>query len=172
MERSKGKMRPSLVRASDLQPAPEAEGKPTAGRAAHGHFAADNPIGVEARAKNKARKSLGSKDAPGDAGIVAADARILFGGTMRSLPSDAIPVRGMAAIASRHQALHAYYTALAEKAGLDTPKGLEFLEVADRQSQRAERVLVTCHDLARVHAARAAERDQLIGSPFFEPEDK
>jgi hypothetical protein len=156
LEHSKGKMRPSLVRASDLRPA-EADGKPTGGRAEHGHFAAGNRIGIDARFKNTVRKSLGDKGAQGDAGIVASDSRRVFGPVLRSLPSEAPPVRALLTVYARHQALHGYYTALAERAGLDTAEGLRFLEVADRQSQRAERVLVTCHDLARVHAATAKE---------------
>jgi hypothetical protein len=156
VERSKGKMRPSLVRASDLR-APDADAKPSGGRGEHGHFAEGNPIGRDARFKHAVKKSLGSKAAPGDAGIVAADARRVFGGTLRALPSDANPVRSAVTLHARHMALNAYFTALAEAAGLATPEGRQLLEVADRQSQRAERTLVTAEDLARVHAATTKE---------------
>lgn len=63
-------------------------------------------------------------------------------------------MRALLAVYARHQALNAYFTAKAEQAGLDTERALELLAAADRQSQRAERVLVTLHDLARAHAAK------------------
>jgi hypothetical protein len=154
MERSKGKLRPSLTRASDLKPA-ESDAKPADARAPDGRFAAGNRASVGARFTATIKKSLGSKGASGEALIVARDARRLFGHTLASLPSEAPPVRALVAIYSRHAALNAYYTLKAEAAGLDTERGLELLSVADRQSQRAERVLVTCHDLARVHAKAA-----------------
>lgn len=156
LERSHGKLRPGLPRASDLQPPAEPVEKPTDGRAGHGHFAAGNPIGKEARFTNAVKKSLGSKTATGEALIVSRDARRVFGTTLRSLPSDAAPVRALLAIYARHTALHAYYTVRAEALGLDTPEGLALLAVADRQSQRAERVLVTTHDLATFHARKGA----------------
>jgi hypothetical protein len=160
IERSHGKARPALTRSSDLQPT-EADTKPTAGRDAHGHFAAGNPIGVAARFTHTIRKALGSKAASGEALIVARDARRVFGHVLASLPSDAPPVRALLSIYARHQALHAFYTVKAEELGLDTPEGLKLLEVADRQSQRAERVLVTCHDLARVHAERSRREENV-----------
>ena len=156
MERTKGKLRPSLPRASDLvEPAPAAE-KPTDGRGPDGRFAAGNRASLGARFTHAIRQSLG-RAGDGAALVVARDARRVFGHVLASLPSDAPPVRALLAVYARHQALHAYYTVCAERLGLDTTEGLKLLEVADRQSQRAERVLVTCHDLARVHAARRAD---------------
>ena len=155
-ERSHNKVRPTLVRASDLQPA-ESDRKPTDGRGSHGHFAAGNRLAAGARFTHTVRKALGSKSATGEAMIVARDARRVFGHVLGSLPSDAPPVRALLAVYARHQALHAYYTLKAEALGLDTEAGLALLAVADRQSQRAERVLVTCHDLARVHAEARAD---------------
>jgi hypothetical protein len=95
---------------------------------------------------------------------VARDARRVFGHVLASLPSDAPPVRALLSIYARHCALHAYYTVKAEELGLDTPEGLKLLEVADRQSQRAERTLVTCHDLARIHAEAAVKRRENGGN--------
>lgn len=158
IEYSKGKARPTLPRASGLAPK-EADEKPTGGRDAHGHFAAGNAVGVGARFTATVRKSLGKAGATGATGaalVVASDARRVFGHVLTSLSSDAPPVRALLAVYARHQALHAYYSNRAEELGLDTPEGLALLVVADRQSQRAERVLVTCHDLARVHAAASA----------------
>jgi hypothetical protein len=157
LERSHGKLRPSLVRVSDLEPTDTAP-KPTDARGPDGRFAVGNRAARAARFTHTIRKALGSKAATGEALIVARDARRVFGHVLASLPSDAAPVRALLSIYARHTALHAYFTLRAEAEGLDTPKGLELLAVADRQSQRAERVLVTCHDLARVHAEEAKRR--------------
>jgi hypothetical protein len=151
IERSHGKARPSLTRASDLV-ASETVDKPTVPRAAGGRFAVGNRDAVNARFTHTVRKALGSKAATGEALIVARDARRVFGQVLAALPSDAAPVRALLAVYARHAALNAYFTLKAEAAGLDTEAGLALLVVADRQSQRAERTLVTVHDLARVHA--------------------
>lgn len=171
IEQSHGKARPSLPRASDLRPT-ESEAKPTDTRRPDGRFAAGNRASVGARFTATIKKSLGTKTATGEALVVARDARRLFGHTLSSLPSEAAPVRALLAIYSRHAALHAYYTLKAEALGLDTPEGLKLLEVADRQSQRAERVLVTCHDLARVHADSEKARGAGASTPWLIPEDK
>jgi hypothetical protein len=151
-ERSKGKARPRLTRSSDLRPA-ETDAIPTEQRAAHGHFSVGNRSAVAARFKATMKKALGAAG-EGDAGIVARDARRVLSHVLASLPSSAAPVRVLVSIHARHVALHAFYTTKAEEAGLETPKGLELLAVADRQSQRAERVLVSAMDAARVCAAQ------------------
>ncbi len=168
LERSHGKARPALPRASDLR-STESAPKPTDGRDQGGRFAAGNRASLGARFTATIRKGLGSKAATGEALIVARDARRVFGHVLASLPSDAPPVRALLSIYSRHQALHAYYTVRAEALGLDTSEGLKLLEVADRQSQRAERVLVTVHDLARVHAAASKDRKATDVPIGFEP---
>jgi hypothetical protein len=154
-ERSHGKVRPSLVRASDLR-VPETGEKPTEQRDAHGHFSAGNRSALGARFTHTIRKALGSKAATGEAQIVARDARRVYTHVLGALPSDAPPVRVLVTLHARHLALNAFFTAKAEAVGLDTPEGLRLLEVADRQSQRAERVLVTAQDIARV-CAKSAE---------------
>lgn len=156
IERSHGKARPALVRASDLKQ-PETERNPTAGRGEAGRFAPGNRIGMGARWKATLKKTVGSAE-DGEAGIVASDAKRIMVHVLRSLPSDAAPVRVMAGIHARHTALNAYFTAKAEAAGLDTERGLELLNVASRESQRAERTLVTAHDLARVHVETEKNR--------------
>jgi hypothetical protein len=165
IEQSHGKARPTLPRASDLRPI-EPEGKPSGERASHGHFAAGNRLGLGARFTHTIKKALGSKASTGEAQIVARDARRVFGHVMRSLPSDAPPVRVLVAIHARHTALNAFYTLKAEAAGLDTTEGLKLLEVADRQSQRAERVLVTALDVATKMAKKSDSSDGALLSDF------
>lgn len=150
-ERCKGKMRPSFKRASDLG-APETVRNPSEGRTPRGTFAEGNRHSVEARVKHSIRKTLGSKADAGEAGLVAGDAGRIFGAFMRSMASDAAPVRAMAALAARHSALASFYGSKAVQAGLTTPEGMALQTAADRQSQRAERVLVTAEDLADRHA--------------------
>ncbi|MGO9834734.1 MAG: hypothetical protein ACLP1X_10990 [Polyangiaceae bacterium] len=153
-EQSHGKARPALPRASDLRPV-ASEAKPSDARGPGGRFAPGNRLSVGARFTATVRKALGSKVATGEALVVARDARRVFGHVLASLPSDAPPVRALLSVYARHQALHAYFTLKAEAAGLDTEAGLALLVVADRQSQRAERTLVTCLDIARVCASKA-----------------
>lgn len=156
IEKSHGKARPTMPRASDARAA-SADVKPSDTRGPHGHFAAGNRSGVAARFTHTVKKALGDSDSKGENLIVARDARRIFGHVLRSLPSDAPPVRVLLAIHARHVALNAYFTAKAEAAGLDTPGGLELLGIADRQSQRAERTLISAQDMARVCADQAAK---------------
>lgn len=161
IEQSHGKARTILPRASDLRSV-EANEKPKESRENHGRFGKGNTAGLGARFVHTIRKCLGTKGGEGDSMIVARDARRVFSHLMRSMPSDAPPVRVLAVIHARHVALHGYYTSLAEQAGLDTDKGLKLLEVADRQSQRAERVLVTCLDVAtKIASKQSAPTDPL-----------
>jgi hypothetical protein len=164
LETSHGKVRPTLPRASDLQTA-EADAKPPQGRTSGGHFAAGNRLGIGARWKATLKKALGNRSTAGEVGIVASDAARVMAHVLRALPSDAAPVRVMAAIHARHVALHAYFTAKAESLGLETEAGLAMLAVADRQSQRAERTLVTALDVARVSAETEAKRGSARAVP-------
>lgn len=73
-------------------------------------------------------------------------------------------MRTLVGLHARHVALAAYYTALASAAGLGTEEGRKLQEAADKQSQRAERLLVTALDAARVCAEASqtkAETDVL-----------
>lgn len=97
IERSHGKARPTLPRASDLG-VTESGPKPTDSRGPGGRFAPGNRLSVGARFTATIKKSLGAKASTGEALIVARDARRLFGHTLASLPSDAPPVRALLAI--------------------------------------------------------------------------
>lgn len=151
LEQSHGKARTTLTRATDLR-VPETVEKPSDERGAHGHFAAGNRTALGARFKATLRKSLGTKASAGEVAIVYRDAMRVFAHTMRAMASSDAPVRTLVVLHARHVALNGYFTAKAESAGLDTEHGLKLLEVADRQSQRAERVLVTALDVARICA--------------------
>jgi hypothetical protein len=48
--------------------------------------------------------------------------------------------------------MNGYFVAKAEAAGLDTERGQALLAIASRESQRAERTLISAMDVARVCA--------------------
>jgi hypothetical protein len=153
-ERSKGKMRPSLVRSSDLVTV-ETEANPTDGRGPDGRFAPGNRVSVGSGCRRTQKKLLGPHAGREDERLVRRDAFRVFTQTMLSMPSDAPPVRSLVSLHSRHVALAAYYGALASAAGLASDAGMTLQAVADRQSQRAERVLVTAIDVATKLLVRA-----------------
>jgi hypothetical protein len=102
--------------------------------------------GTDSRAKHVVGKSLGSPDA-----------RKIYFAVMRSLPSKAPTVRGLVALHAQHMAQHAALTTAAEAAGIATPEGQKLMALADEQGRRAERTLVTAHDLARIAAESEAK---------------
>lgn len=169
IEKSHGKARPTLVRSAELA-APKADTKPTDARAPHGHFAPGNRTGLDARFKATVKKALGTKASKGDVLTVYRDAQRVFTHTLRAMPSDAAPVRTLVTLHARHVALNGYFTAKAEEAGLDTEDGARLLEIADRQSARAERLLVTSLDVARVCASKP-NRGQPTATPWLEGDD-
>lgn len=154
-ERSHGKARPTLPRASDLQ-AIETERKPTDGRTSDGRFAPGNRVARGSGFRRTTKKLLGPATGGVDERLVRRDAWRVFVATMATMPSDAAPVRTLVGLHARHVALAALYTTLASEAGLASEEGRKLQESADRQSQRAERVLVTALDAARVCAEREA----------------
>jgi hypothetical protein len=88
----------------------------------------------------------------GEALILAKDTRRVLGQLLQSLPSSAPPVRVLATISARHTVMNGYFVAKAEAAGLDTERGQALLAIASRESQRAERTLISAMDVARVCA--------------------
>lgn len=157
-ETSHGKARTILARSSDL-PKIKSERKPSDGRDTDGRFASGNRLSVGAGFKRTAKKLLGLGPAKGvsaEEHIVRRDAWRVFVATMATMPTDSAPVRSLVSLHARHVALAAVYTAKAAEAGLDTDKGMAMQAAADRQSQRAERVLVTALDVA----ARLASKNR------------
>jgi hypothetical protein len=150
--------RPRLPRASDLREVPAA-GERRPQRDATGRFLAGNGLAYGRRWKAAIKHALGSRATEGEAGKVAADAWFIFAAVIATLPSDAAPVRSLAALHARHVALASFYTEAAARAGLDSDRGLVLQAEAARQSARAERTLVTALDVATrlASAAPAAE---------------
>jgi hypothetical protein len=150
-ETSHGKARPSLPRSNELA-AVQSERDPLEGRDATGRFAPGNPISQGQRWKASIKKLLGRGATNEQAQSVAREAFRLYLAVMRELPSDGATARMLAALQARHAALAAHYTNQAAEAGLDTEAGKELLELASKHGQRAERLAVTCLDVATKHA--------------------
>ncbi|MDB4945866.1 MAG: hypothetical protein JWP97_5400 [Labilithrix sp.] len=163
IEKSHGKARPALVRASDLKTV-ETDADRPAGRGPDGRFAPGNRVSVGSGCRRTQKKLLGRTGGSDDELLVRRDAFRVFTQTMRSMASDAAPVRSLVSLHARHVALAAYFGALASAKGLAEPEGMKLQEAADRQSQRAERVLVTAIDVARTLAAKGPTDKELEGA--------
>jgi hypothetical protein len=161
-ERSHGKARPGLPRAGKLKAVNTAP-DPSRQRTASGHFAVGNELARDRGAKQALKRALGVSDQTALTELTRS-AQKFFGSTLRTLPSNTAPVRALVALHARHLALCSYYSAKAEEVGLDTDKGLALSAVAARESQRAERTLVTAIDVARV----CAEEDARKPNPLLE----
>lgn len=117
IERSHGKARPMLPRASDARTA-ETEAKRSVERDARGLFLPGNRAANGSGLTRVTRKAMGDRRGTGEPAIVARDARRVATAVLAALPSDVAPVRVLVAMHARHVALHAFYTAKAEAAGL------------------------------------------------------
>ncbi len=130
IEHSRGKARPTLPRSKDTLSTVE----PVSG------------VEVSTTAKNAVQKILGARTGTAIATAVTRDASRIYTATLAEMPHDGAVVRQLVALAARHMAIAAYYAAKGEEAGLDTDKGVKWLQTSS--SQRAERTLVTAYDLA------------------------
>lgn len=157
LERSKGKLRPTLPRSSDLAPV-ETVRDPSEGRSAGGRFAPGNRIAQGQRWKAAIRKLLGSDATDGEAESLGREAWRMYLAILRDLPHDGASVRVLAALQAREAVLAARWANRALELGLDTPEGKAADELGSRHGQRAERLTVTCLDVAtKLQAARPPE---------------
>lgn len=154
IERSHGKARPTLVRSSDLAPVETAR-DPAAGRDASGRFGPGNRVSIGQGWKAVVRRMLGKGASDPEAVAVQRDTVKLFRAIVRELPSDGATVRQLAALQARHTALSAFYGAKAAELGLGSEAGVQAAEQSTKHGQRAERLAVTCLDVATKMAAAA-----------------
>lgn len=149
IERSHGKARPTLPRASDL---PAAIPGPTGPRQrdGRGRFAAGNREGIGRGAKGAVRRLLGRARGLSDAAVecIARDAAALYTSALAELPSDGAVVRQLAASWARHTSLGGYFATLAAQLGPSTREGLAAEQEATRHGQRAERLAISMIDVA------------------------
>lgn len=162
-ERSHGKARPRLPRASDHRhkpyPAPGTAPERPRQRDQHGRFIPGNTEASGRGAIAPIRRTLGHHvdvtDA--DARTVARDAHRVFLSTLRELPTAGALVRQLAALYARHTAMSAFWSARASLAGLGSDEGVAAAAEATKHGQRAERLAVTlldtAKDMANAHAA-------------------
>lgn len=159
IELSHGRARPTLPRASDLQPVTvsDAERGRFGERDERGRFANGNRTG-RGRGWKRAIASMLGKDVDDPvAQRVAADAWRVFAATVRELPSDGASVRALAASRARHVALESFWHAHAVTIGLTSPEGVKAQEMASKHGQRAERLAVTALDVATRLVKRGAD---------------
>ncbi len=79
------------------------------------------------------------------------------------MPNQGVQVRSLVALQSRHVALCAYWTEYAVQVGLTTPAGIEALERASKDGQRAERLAVSSLDVAQRLAKSRPHNPQVLG---------
>jgi len=155
IERSRGKARPTLPRASDLAvpPVADADAERSRQRDGAGRFASGNAVGRGRGWKRAVAKLLGRASEDPASAAVAADAWRLYSARLREMPNDGPTVRGLAALGAREEALAGFWHAEAAARGLATPEGMAASDRAMRHGQRAERLTVTTLDVATKLAA-------------------
>lgn len=151
LERSKGKLRPTLPRSSDLAGV-NAAGEPLAARGPGGLFAPGNSVGAGAAWKYAIGAALGAERA-GDAGKLGKEAYRLYRAFMRDLPCDCASVRQLVAQRARAAAFSAYYANKAGELGLTSELGMQANAEALKWDARAERLAVTSLDVSTKLAA-------------------
>ncbi len=153
-ERSHGKARTILPRSSDLLSVPQPEPKPTAKRGSDGRFAPGNTVGRGKGAKKALAQLMGVDTSNPVVKFVGAVATQTYRAHLDEMPNRGSIVSSLVAMAARHEALSGYFHAEGCRLGLGSPDGLKALENASKQSQRAERLLVTALDISKALASR------------------
>lgn len=148
-ERSHGKLRPGLPRLAELGSGDDTARSRTAGRDASGRFVPGNRVSVRSGDKAAVKALLGEGAGDGAAGAVARDAARIARALVGDMPNDRPAVRLLCTLAGRAAALAGWLTGEAEKAGLGTPAGLDLVDRATAQGQRAERLLVSALGTAK-----------------------
>lgn len=152
IEKSHGKARPTLPRASDLGTVPQPEAPRTATRGPDGRFAPGNRTGRGKGAKRQLARLMGTDSADPITALVASSAAATYRAHIQELPNQGSMVSSLVSLASRHEALSAYFHSVAAKAGLGTTEGVAALTEASKHGQRAERLLVTALDVSKALA--------------------
>jgi hypothetical protein len=163
LERSKGKLRPGLPRSSDLHTVPA--GEPDGNRDTGGRFEKGNTVGTRRGIRALIKRHLGRDGTNAETESVYRETTTLFGGFMKSMPTEADVVQDLAARQARASVFSARFAAQALEVGIFTDKGRQLLEMSIRFDQRAERLMVTALDVATKLAE--SERKQAPAVPWF-----
>lgn len=157
MRKSHGKMRPSLPRSADLAALANVPDKRQP-RDARGRLLKGSALAAGKGWKRAIAKAMRTEGLEGDAALVANDARKLFLGALRELPSSGALVRTNAYGHAREAALAGYFDAKANEAGLDTERGHALIERASHHRQLAMRLSVVVIDVAARMALTEREK--------------
>jgi hypothetical protein len=150
-------MRPSLPRSADLAALANVPHKRQP-RDARGRLLKGSALAAGKGWKRAIAKAMSTEGLEGDAALVANDARKLFLGALRELPSSGALVRTNAYGHAREAALAGYFDAKANEAGLDTEKGQALIERASHHRQLAMRLSVVVIDVAARMALTEREK--------------
>lgn len=166
IERSHGRARPTLPRASDLPVELPADER-SAQRDASGRFTSGNGIGNGRHWKRVLARQLGT-DLAGEAGELGRDAWVLYRALLSELPIDCASVRQLVAARARAAVLSARYARRAAETGLDTDEGVLALEMSVKLDARAERLAVTSLDIATRLVGKTGRRVIDLGEALAE----
>jgi hypothetical protein len=160
-ERSHGKMRPSLPRASDLPTVVEPVAIPSVPRDSGGRFA---PGASADRAENRIRELIADglgRGLQGEGGELGRRAVRLYRAFLRDLPCVCTSVRSIVAQRARAATLADAYARLGMEHGIADPVGLGALQEAAKWDARAERLAVSALAESVRFAKVARERPQV-----------
>jgi hypothetical protein len=173
LERSHGRLRPTLPRSSDLA-VPQATPDRRQGRDERGRFAPGHRSGARGKGWQQAIRRLAHSqlDDPELRGL-ANDAGSLFRARLHELPDRGPTISALVAEGARSSVLSARFAARAVEIGLDTDDGRRALELSMRLGQRAERSSVTALDVAtRLAEARRRDAPDWLTTWRSEPENE
>ncbi len=153
IEKSHGKARPTLPRSSDLVSVPQMEPPRTAARGPDGRFLPGHRTGRGKGAKRQLARLMGTDSDDPITALVASAAATAYRAHMQELPNQGSIVSSLVSLASRHEALSAFYQAEGAKHGYASETGTAALQEASKHGQRAERLLVTALDISKALAA-------------------
>jgi hypothetical protein len=176
IERSHGKARPTLPRATDL-PVPPPSADRRVGRDQKGRFAPGHRQSARSRGWRRAVAQLSTGLVPtAEQAKLAGDSGTLYRATLAVLPCESPLTNPIAAEHARSAVLSTHFAAAALEAGVTTVKGKRLLEMSLKLGQRAERTAVSLLDLttrlAEAERKRAPSSFPWLTADADEPESE
>jgi hypothetical protein len=180
VELSHGKPRLMRPRLSDVSSAATAGEPNREGRDERGRFTVGNRAAVERSARRaitirerqlleaELAKLPDSSVTPSERARLLRDVRALFRSACRSVASASPIVVASLASYARSSVIASLLTARAVEAGVDTPRGLQLLEAAQRSEARGERASLHAVSMAKLLAEPGRKS---LSAPWLEDDD-